>query len=800
VVFKPSKMKTLVTLLFTLWTFSVFSQVISGNVIDQNEEPLVFVNVILNDSENMLVKASVSDADGAFSLKNIPAGSYTLYFSLLGYSAGEEKLEYDGKTLDLGSTQLVDQASELEGATVIGEIPIVEVEPDKTVFNVSQNLSSSGNNALELLRMAPGVQVDNDNNIIVEGKSGVIVYIDDRQSYLNGDELKAFLQSMQADEIEKIEIITQPSSRFDAAGNAGIINIILKREKGLGTSGYASSTLTYGDSLRGNGQIGFTSRTKKWVVSGNYSGYKGVNTGFIDLKRTQGDKIFDSETESSNNSFNNNVRFNADYTIGPRSTVGVGVRTNFSESESSSFNNTPILQLDSQILDSTLIANTSENSNSFNLNSNIFYTYKDTVGNFLTADLNYGQYTLEKLMNQTNQYITPNDEIIGLNRTRQNTPIDINIYVGQLDYEKTLKKGTLALGAKASQVTTDNTFEAFNFENDLEVLDLNRTNNFVYDEIIAAAYANYNFSSGKKWKFQTGLRVEHTASEGVLSSAFQDTTVSRNYTNWFPSGGITYTPNFNSVWSFIYSRRIQRPGYQSLNPFEVQLNELSFVRGNPFLQPQYTDNIKISRTYKYTLTTSVSYSYVSDFFAQVTEALGENRNFLISRNVADQQVYNFTLSYPFTIKKAVSVYTSLWANYNDFTSTNPVFVDIDQITYGGYAQATWNISESLSFQTSGWFSSPSIWGGTYNTRSMGALNFALQKNWKKLTAKVSLNDALYTQPWRADADFADLSVTGRGGNDSRTVQLYLSYNFGNKEVKSKKDRKTGSDDVEQRIN
>jgi hypothetical protein len=258
-------------------------------------------------------------------------------------------------------------------------------------------------------------------------------------------------------------------------------------------------------------------------------------------------------------------------------------------------------------------------------------------------------------------------------------------------------------------------------------------------------------------------------------------------------------PSFNNSWSLVYSKRIQRPSYQALNPFEFQLNELSFMKGNPFLQPQYTDNIKLSHTHKYVLTTSVSYSIINDFFAQITEVFDENRNFLQSRNVATQEVYNLNISYPFTIKKKISIYANVYSNFSDFTGTDDSFIDIEQFTYGGFAQASYPITESLNFQMNGWYSSPSLWGGTYRTKSLGSLSLAMQKKWDKLTAKVSFNDVFYSQPWRASTEFPGLSSQGRGGSDSRQVQLYLSWNFGNKEVKSKKERKTGADDLDKRI-
>ncbi|MEM9930319.1 MAG: outer membrane beta-barrel family protein, partial [Bacteroidota bacterium] len=256
-----------------------------------------------------------------------------------------------------------------------------------------------------------------------------------------------------------------------------------------------------------------------------------------------------------------------------------------------------------------------------------------------------------------------------------------------------------------------------------------------------------------------------------------------------------------SSWALNYSRRIARPNYNSLNPFESQIDELSFQKGNPFLQPQYTDNIKLSHTYKYRLTTSIGYSYISDFFAQITDTLGTDRNFLITRNIANQEVWNLSVSYPFTAAKWWSVYLSLNGYHSSYEGQDDKFVAIDQTTFSFYAQNTFTLPRGFRFEVSGWFSSPSVWGGTYITNSMGSLDLGLQKKFldDKLSVRLSANDVLFTSRWFADMQFGDLFIDGTGGWESRRVQLNFSYNFGNQEVKNARRRKTGLEDEDGRV-
>jgi outer membrane receptor protein involved in Fe transport len=277
--------------------------------------------------------------------------------------------------------------------------------------------------------------------------------------------------------------------------------------------------------------------------------------------------------------------------------------------------------------------------------------------------------------------------------------------------------------------------------------------------------------------------------------------VPRNYTDLFPSAGITYQANDNNSVAVLYSNRIERPSYQSLNPFEFQIDELSFRKGNPFLKPQYTTNIKLNHTYKYTLNTSLSYSYITDFFAQVTEADGIERNFLITRNVANQRIIDLGVSYPFKVNKWWNVYASVNAFQSVYQATTDSFTGVTQETLSLYGQNNFSLPKNFNLEVSGWFSSPSVWGGTYQTKSLGSLDLAVQKQFlnKKLNARLAFSDVLFTSPWRANAVFRDLVITGNGGNDSRQVRFNLSYNFGSEQVKKARARSTGLEEEKNRI-
>jgi iron complex outermembrane recepter protein len=386
---------------------------------------------------------------------------------------------------------------------------------------------------------------------------------------------------------------------------------------------------------------------------------------------------------------------------------------------------------------------------------------------------------------------------------RMVTPTEIGIFSAKADYEQDFLKGKLGAGVKFSVVATDNIFDFYDINESRDVLNADRSNIFQYSEQINAAYLNYN----RKWKktnVQAGLRAEQTISDGQLISTQNnsDARVKRNYVNLFPSGGITYSMDGNNSLALSYSRRIERPSYQSLNPFEWQLDELSFQKGNAFLQPQYTDNIKISHTYKYTLTTALSYAYISDFFAQITDTLGGNRNFLMERNIANQRILNLSVTYPVQIKKWWNTFWSLNAYHTDFSSHDPKFQDIQANVLNIYGQNTFTLPRKWNLEVSGWFNSPGIWGGTYATRSQGSLDVAVQKKVlrDKMSVRLSVSDLLFTSPWSGVTQFGGVRINGNGGWESRQVRLNLSYNFGNRQVKNARQRAIGMEEESKRIN
>lgn len=800
-------MKTsIISIVFSFISSSLLAQhVVKGVIYDEQLKPVSAAIVsVYNSDKTTFIKAGISAENGTFEIKNLSNGTYVLNITSLGYKPYDsQSFKLFNADKDFENITLTFASESLDEVVVKAEKPMVQVLADKTVFNVQNTISAAGDTGFELLRKAPGVLIDNNDSIIVEGKAGVLIYIDDKPSVLRGQDLVNYLKTIQSTDIDSIEIITQPSSKFDAEGNAGIINIKFKRDKSLGTNGTLSSGITYGEFGRYNTSVSFNNRNKKTSIYGSFSNRFGESLNFINLFRIQNNTIFDARTETIFDTNSNNARLGFDYYASKKSTFGIIMTGNFSNGNSDSNSRTPISDIGSNNPNEVLIAGSDSENKTSNLYANLNYKFSTENEFDINVDLDFGKYSSDRTNLQPNQYYNGNEtELISETINYMITPIDINIFTSKIDFEHKLLKGKFSFGAKYSKIVTDNQFDFFDRINGQDVINEDRTNAFKYNEDISAVYVNFN-RKYNKISVQAGLRVEQTISDGILTALQeeQNDRVKRNYTNWFPSGGISYQMNEKNSFALTYSKRVQRPNYQSLNPFEYKIDELSFSRGNPFLQPQYTDNLKLSHTYNYRLNTSISYSFIEDFFAQVTEAVGEDQNFISQRNVANQKVINLGISYPTKLNDWWSIYASVNAYRSIYEATNEDFISTSQNTLSFYAQNTFKLPKGISAEMSGWYSSPSVWGGTYQTKSLGSLNLAVQKKFfdDKLTARLAFNDVLYSSPWKGNTEFGALTINGSGGNDSRQIRFNLSYNFGRNEIKKARNRDTGLEDEKNRI-
>ncbi len=796
----------ILNLLLTFFSLSTLAQdlSLSGSVRSSDNESIPFVTVMLHQAaDSSVAKVNVSDGNGNYRLNGLLSGRYYLEARSMGFRPYFTEVIDLNENRTLPLIELEAAAENLAEVTVKADKAMLEVLPDKTIFNVSSDLATTGTDGMELLRKAPGVIIDNNDNIILEGKSGVIFYVNGRQLQLAGEDLNNYLKNIQADQIESVELITQPSSKYDAAGAAGIINIKLKKDLRFGTNGTVTSNFSYGKYGRWQNSLSVNHRNRKFNFYGNYANNLYKRYHFFNLRRQQSGMVFDQKSETVTEGLSQNLRAGVDFFATTHSTFGLTLTGTLTDDESQMDNRTPISAVGADTLSQVLVSDNFNEARNSNLFVNANYRWEGADEQSLTMDLDYGLYKGRRNSYQPNVYYNgAEDQLLSERIYEMNTPLNIYILSAKSDYAFQWLETAIGLGAKASKVSTDNSFKFYDVASGDASFNDDRSNDFSYEEQINAAYLNLSRAIGKL-KAQAGLRAEQTISEGLLKyrNSRPDSLVERNYLNWFPSGGLSYELNQNNSFALTYSRRIMRPNYEVLNPFEYVLNELSFRKGNPFLQPQYTDNLKFTHTYKYTLNTAVSYSYVSDFFAQVTDTVDATRSFITTLNVADQQVISISISYPFKVNDWWDVYASVNAYQNKFTANTPGFEPLEQKTLSFYGQNTFKLPGEWSMQLSGWFNTPSVWGGTFRTKSMGSLDLSFQKRfWEdKLSFRLAFSDILYTSPWRAVGGFNGLRINGTGGRDSRQVSVSLSYNFGNQKVKAVKLHEGGLDQESERL-
>lgn len=800
-------------LLFLGVISSATAQKISGLIQQSNGQPVEFATVTLHTSkDSALVKGTLSGDDGRFEMTGIAAGQYFLKTNAIGMGAGASPVfDYDGGDKIIDPMVVTEASNELAQVTVTARRPPIEVKADKTVLNVEGTVNSTGLNALELLRKAPGVTVDNNENVNVKGKNAVKIMIDGREVPLDGKDLSALLKGTQAADISNIEIISNPSAKYDAAGNAGIINIRLKKNKALGTNGNAGVEGIYGKSLKGGANLSLNHREKNVNIFGSYNNHYGDWHNTQSFEREQNGRFYNQQNEEIWKSRFNAYRAGIDWSINSKHTVGVLVNGNANPAgwSNKSFTNIGFANNGGQV-DTLLRASNTVESTRNNFNGNVNYRFADTTGHSLNIDVDYGNFNIKSASYQPNLYFTPDGSELYRQRIyRNSTPTLIDIFTAKADYEQQLFKGTLGVGVKVADVKTDNTFDFFNVIDGQPVLDLTVSNRFVYSERTSAAYLNYNRKFGKNLNVQAGLRAENTDYEGQLLSAQKDTINTNNYTKLFPSAALTYTFNPKMGLNVTYSRRIDRPSYQDLNPFENKLDELTFQRGNPMLRPQFTNSFEISPTYQGYPVMTFGYSHTKDVFTQVlkTDVNNVRATFITNENLADQQNYSLSINAPTPIAKWWEGFVSITGFRSHFkadfsTPETPDFV-IDQSfnAFNAYSEQTIKLPKGISVQISGWFNSRAFWG-TLRSTPQGSMDLGIQKKLfdGKGDLRLRFGDILHTAGWGGENLFTpNLKMVARGNWESRTVTMSFSYRFGSSEIKDARQRKTGLDDEKNRV-
>ncbi len=789
---------------------------ISGTVIDGNSKTIESATInLLRIKDSSIARLSVADRSGKFEFDNVSAGKYFVSITAVGHQPGySETIEMDsvGTSVTIKTIELVPVAKSVGGVVVTAKRPPIEVKAGKTVVNVESSPTNAGLNVLEILEKSPGVAVDNDGNISIKGKSGVLILVDGKQTYLSGEQLVAFLKTIQANNLNQIEIMTTPPAKYDAAGNAGVINIITKKGTIKGMNGSVDLNYAQGFYPKYNGGANFNYRNNKINLFGSYNGgvWEGLGVLRINRKFSKDEVLTgtsDQATQRHNKARWHNAKLGLDYTFSKKDIAGIVVTGNINPWKSWQNSHSNLRDPDGDIT-SMFVSEGLNSRRSKNINTNFNYKHTfDTTGKELTADIDYGYYTSNGRNLLTTEIYNPEYVKQGNSVLLEGTfPSVIRIYSGKVDYVHPLsKKLKLETGLKSSYVSTDNNVMYMRDTSMGWYTDLQRTNHFIYKENINAGYAILS-ATFKKWELTGGLRVENTIAHGTQVKT--DSSFKRNYTNLFPNAGAVYKVNEKNELSIAYSRRIRRPDYEALNPFIFFLDSLTYGQGNPYLQPEFSNRGEVAHTYKHFLTTTVSYTQTNNIITQILKQNTEKKTtFQTMENFARRQQWGVSVSINKRLAKwwNLNVYTGVYNNlykglYNDGVKNTPVKVSINMVEA--------NMSNSFTFakvytaEVSGWYNSnPS--DGLIIGRSMGAVNaaFARQIMKKKATVKLGIRDIFRTANFSGFSRYADVDLTVNNDRrkDNRQVSLSFSYKFGKNNIAPARRRTGGASDEQSRV-
>ena len=776
---------------------------IKGKLVDAKGEAIPFANVYLQNVETEDKVSNVATTiEGTFTLKVNEMGTFTLNATFLGFeNYTSEPLQINSLPFekDFGQITMAETAMELDGVQVKGMRPQIVVETDKMVMNVENSALTAGNNALEVLEKAPGVIVDNDGNILLNGLSGTRILIDGRPTYLSPKELENYLTGMSADNIKNIEIITNPSSKYDAEGTSGIIDIKLKKNTLSGMHGSANLGTAYNDlhSYFGGANLNYK--------TGKFSSY--LNLDKSDRRRA---RYFDISRDFTQSQEFEGIRQDATMTHGTNSTnLQAGVDFQINENHSigamaknvkndGSFRMTSDTRLLSQAFTGRSVFATNQIANDFQQKAyNFHYVGKlDTLGSTLSFDADYSGMISDEYSTFDNVYLQ-NGEMTGQDELlTSDNPTSYDIYSVKADYTKHwANKMKLETGVKFSRVISDNDVIFSYREGDSWIIDPTRSNHFLYEEDIYAAYGTLHTSLGDVFKLQAGLRVESTQAEGY--SYTLDKRTPRNYTDFFPSLFLNQKVSDDYTINYSYSRRIFRPPYAMLNPFLLYADPYTFIQGNPDLIPSYTNSFELTQTFKGMYNFTLGYQSASNVITEVPYQDDENQTTtFMNTNLDNSYSYMARLVVPTEIASWWSVNTFANVSYQQFKAELDNFqIDNSRWTLYVQNQHSFSLPHGIKFEMSGTYRGP-IYYGVYQIGGQFWADAGIKKSFldNKLDLAINATDVFRSRRDKLFVDFQNQNTEMDNYQGNQSVRFTVRYRFSRGEKFQAQSRGVGNQD------
>lgn len=812
-------MKLLITTLFSMGLLlnpliNKAQEVKNGKItglVEGEQKPVEAANVsLLKAKDSAFVKMTITNVKGEYEFSAITNGQYLVLVQGVGYS------KYYSNLVEISNTntsivlpvRLVVASKELGNVVVTSKKAFIEQKLDRTVVNVDALATTTGLTVLEVLEKAPGVVVDKDGNISLKGKSGVLVLVDGRPTYLSGQDLANMLKNMPGGNLDQLEIMTNPPAKYDASGNAGVINIKTKKTKTVGLNGSASVGYGQGIYPKSNNSINLNYRNGKFnfFANGGYNYSERFQN--IDITRKFSDKnsgnllsLFDQYAVSKRKYNSHSYKIGADYFANKKTTFGIVVN-GYGEIGEELTNNLSLIQDNAGVVNTKNVAVNNVMTDMKNVGVNFnFRRLLDTLGTEITSDIDYLHYNSGNKQFMSNLFYDAAGNKKDPDELMQGyLPADIHIYSAKVDYTHPIKKGTkIEAGLKSSYVETDNNALYENWDGNKWITDAGRSNHFKYKENINAAYVNFNRELNKKWSVQAGLRLENTIANGHQITTGQK--FERSYTQLFPTVYVGFNANEKNQFAVSYGRRIDRPDYEDLNPFYYFLDKYTFQAGNPYLSPQFSHNIELSHTFAGFLTTTLNYSATKDILQEVFDQVDStNTTFIRKDNIAKQKNLGLAVSAMVPIAKwwKANIYTNVYnAKYNGLI--NGSYLEVDGTTFTGNISNQFSFKKGWNAELSAFYQSKAV-GGVIIMQPMGAVNIAVTKQIlkNKGTLKLNIRDVFLTQVFNGYSKYQNIDITIHQTRDSRVVNLGFSYRFG-KGKPTQQRKRGGAGDEQSRV-
>lgn len=786
--------KTNLILLLLLISLSAFSQYsISGKIVDEQNEPLPFANILLYKIEDTKdPKGQVSDDEGIFVFAKVTEGKYKMVVSMLGF-ATEKIKEF---TLEANKTltiTLKEESQSLDEVVVKNKRPVIKQTAEKLIVDL-ENSEMVNTSLQDVMQKVPGVLVTN-NGISIAGNSGVQILINGKTTaYMD---VETLLRDFPADNIAQIEVVEQPGAEYDAAGSAAIINIILKKNVRLGTNGSLSSWVGEDEGVEFGSGLSLSSYKNKlnWQISASHSQPTWREDLF--LVRTVADIIYDQTTIEPFDPVNNRLSASLDYYINEKHTIGLGARWNSRDSERIVDNITNIIKPNGT---EVLLTNNQFDRERIAVNINPYYEFK-TEKDKLTVDFNFVDFT----NNSTNTlFDTPQSQEAFIDRRYiQNGTYQIKTY--SVDYTKTFSDNlTFKAGSRFADVATNNDLDALIDENGSFQLIDDESSRFLVDETIFALYSKITAKKGK-WSFSGGLRYEDSNTKGTSlfmnNGKDSSAVVERPIEKIFPSASISRKLTKALGATLSYSYRIQRPSYNSLNSFQQFLDPFSANQGNQNLRPSFTNKYQFNLTYEGQPFFTIAHNTTEDAIFQLVRQNDKTAQIRQQEvNVEENRNWNFRLFAPVNFTKGLDGFTGIIVANTDFKSET-YNLDLNKWNLIWFIQASYELPLDIDFELYGNYGTGAL-EGPIEVDWLAELGFSFSKKFlKDERLKVNLGfNKMLNRGFVGQINIVDENNANRNSfanvesNGSRqSVQLRAVYTFGDKFGK-KKSRKVSRDE------